>query len=137
MTMPAVIFPDVEKVLVAAIKAELLTRAEPYAQSVRVATIKPAADVKPYPSRIVVIRSDGGPKIDWVRKLERIGITVWADTYSDASDLARLIEALSVTLTGDKIKLSRVVLSPTRVNEAGPQEARYMTLELIVKGSNL
>jgi hypothetical protein len=135
--MPAVIFPDIEKVLVAAIKSELLTRTETYAQNVTVATKKPAPDLSPYPSRIIVIRSDGGPKVDWVRKIERVGISIWADTYSDASNLARLIEALSVTLTSDGVKLSRVVLSPTRVDEAGPQEARYMTLELIVKGSDL
>lgn len=137
MSMPAVIFPDIEKVLVAAIKSELLTRTEPYAQNVTVATKKPAPDVSPYPSRIIVIRSDGGPKVDWVRKIERVGISIWANNYADASNLARLIEALSVTLTGEEIKLSRVVLSPTRVDEAGPQEARYMTLELIVKGSDL
>ena len=135
--MPAVIFPDVEKVLVAALKAELETREESYAQNVYVATIKPAADQTPYPGRIIVVRSDGGPKLDWVRKSERIGITVWADTYADASDLARLIEALSITMTSDSIKLSQVVLSPVRVDEAGPQECRYMTLELITKGSTL
>jgi hypothetical protein len=135
--MPAVIFPDIEKVLVAAIKAELATRTEAYAQNVFVATKKPAPDVKPYPARIIAIRSDGGPKLDWIRKSERIGITIWANTYSDASDLARLIEALSITLTGDEVKLAQVILSPVRVDEAGPQECRYMTLELITKGSTL
>ena len=135
--MPAVIFPDVEKVLVAAISAELETRSESYAQNVYVATKKPSADKNPYPSRIITIRSDGGPKLDWVRKAERIGITIWADTYADASDLARLIEALAVTLTNDSIKLSQVILSPIRIDEAGTQECRYMTLELITKGSTL
>jgi hypothetical protein len=135
--MPAVIFPDVEKVLVAAVKAELEARSETYAQDVHVSTIKPAADLVPYPTRIIVIRADGGPKLDWVRKSERVGIQIWANTYADASDLARLIEALSVTMTGESIKLSQVVLSPIRVDEAGPQECRYMTLELITKGSTL
>jgi hypothetical protein len=135
--MPAVVFPDVEKVLVAGLKAELEERAESYAQDVYVATKKPAADQNPYPARIIVVRSDGGPKLDWVRKSERIGITIWANTYSDASDLARLIEALSITMTGESIKLSQVILSPVRVDEAGPQECRYMTLELITKGSTL
>jgi hypothetical protein len=135
--MPAVIFPDVELVLVAAIKAELLTRSETYAQNVFIATKKPAADKNPYPSRIITIRSDGGPKLDWVRKSERVAITVWADTYADASNLARLIEALSITLTSESIKLSQVILSPVRIDEAGPQECRYMTLELITKGSTL
>lgn len=135
--MPAVIFPDIEKVLVAALKAELAQRSETCARNVYVATKKPAPDKKPYPRRIIVIRSDGGPKIDWVRKLERVGITIWADTYEDASDLARLVEALSMTLTGEEIKLANVALSPTRIDEAGTQECRYLILELTVKGSTL
>jgi hypothetical protein len=135
--MPAVIFPDIERVLVQEISSQLNARTEPFTSNVLVATKKPAPDKTPYPSRIVVIRSDGGEQIDWVRKIDRIGITVWANTYSDASDLARIISALAVTLTGEEIKASRVVLSPTRIDEAGPQECRYMTLELITKGSTL
>ena len=135
--MPAVIFPDVEKVLVAAFNSELAARSESYAQDVVVATKKPAADQVPYPSRILIIRSDGGPKLDWVRKAERVGITIWANTYADASDLARLVEAITVTMTGESIKLAQIVLSPIRIDEAGPQECRYMTLELITKGSTL
>jgi hypothetical protein len=137
MSLPAVIFPEIEKVLVAAIKAELDSRAEIYSANVHVATKKPAPDVKPYPGRIIVIRSDGGNQLDWIRKIERVGITIWADDYSQASDLARLIEALAITLTGNEIKLSRIMMSPVRVDEAGPQECRYLTLELITKGSTL
>jgi len=137
MSMPAVIFPEIEKVLVAAIQAELDSRAEAYAQDVHVATKKPAPDVNPYPARIVVIRSDGGAQLDWIRKSERVGITIWANDYAQASDLARLIEALAITLTGNEIKLSRIIMSPIRIDEAGPQECRYLTLELITKGSTL
>jgi hypothetical protein len=135
--MPAVIFPDIEKVLVAAFKADLESRDEAYAENVYVATKKPAANISPYPSKILIVRSDGGPKLDWVRKSERVGITIWADDYADASNLARLVEALSITMTGESIKLSQVVLSPIRIDEPGPQECRYMTLELITKGSTL
>lgn len=135
--MPSVIFPDVEKILTVALKNELDNRTEVYTADVHVSTIKPGPDVKPYPRRIVTIRSDGGQKLDWVRKLERVGINVYADTYADASDLAHLIEALSVSLTGNEIKLSRVALSPTRVNEEGPQQSRYLVLELTIKGSSL
>lgn len=135
--MEKVIFPDVEKVLVASLKAALAARTENYAQNVHVATIKPAADVNPYPSRIVVLRGDGGPKLDHVRKMERIGVTIWADTYADASKLARLVEALTTDLTGPEIKLVNVVLSPVRVAEEGAQECRYLTLEVITKGTTL
>lgn len=137
MSMPAVIFPDVEKVLVAAIKSELANRNEPYAQNVVVATKKPAPDVIPYPSRMVVIRGDGGPELDHVRKLERVGVSIFCNTYADASDLSRLLEALFRTMTGEQIKLVSVVLSPVRLDEASPQEGRYMTLEITTKATNL
>jgi hypothetical protein len=135
--MPAVIFPDVEKVLVAGLKNELENRTETFANNVSVSTKKPAPDVKPYPRRIITIRSDGGPELDHVRKLERVGVTIWCDTYSDASDLARLVEALFRTMTGESIKMVTVSLSPIRLDEEGPQECRYMTLELITKAATL
>lgn len=132
-----VIFPDIEKVLVYEFKAALSGRSEPYAQNVFVSTVKPAPDVSPYPARIITIRGDGGPQLDYVRKQERVGITLWADTYADASDLARLVEALVRGMTGEAIKLVEINLSPVRVDEAGPQETRYMTIQCITKGTAL
>ena len=46
--MEKVIFPDVEKVLVASLIAALAARTEPLAQNVHVGTIKPAADWTTY-----------------------------------------------------------------------------------------
>jgi hypothetical protein len=135
--MEEVIFPDIEKVLVAAIKSALNARTETYATNVFVATKKPAPDVTPYPAKIVTIRSDGGPQLDDVRKQERVGIHVWADSYSDASDLARLLEALLKQMTGEEIKFVNVALSPVRVDEEGPQECRFMTIQVITKGATL
>jgi hypothetical protein len=135
--MTAVIFPDVEVVLVRDITAALAQDTSSTAQDVRVATIKPAPDESPYPAKIVVVRGDGGPQLDHVRKLERVGLTIWADTYQDASQLARLVEARVKQLTGTEIKLVEVILSPVRIDEAGPQECRYMTLEVITKGTPL
>jgi hypothetical protein len=137
MSLPAVIFPDVEKVLVADIKTKLTARSESYTNGVTVATIKPAPDVSPYPSKIVVIRSDGGPELDHVRKLERVSVLVYANTYADASNLARMVQALFRTTTGEDIKQVTAVLSPVRVDEEGPQQARYMTFEIITKAKTL
>jgi hypothetical protein len=137
VSLPAVIFPDVEKILVAEIKQKLNQRDETYTNAVTVSTKKPGPDVKPYPKKSVVIRSDGGPEIDHVRKLERIGVSVYASTYADASDLARMVQALMRTTTGRDIKQVTAVLSPVRVDEEGPQEARYMTFEIITKAKTL
>lgn len=109
--MEKVIFPDIEKVVVSGLATLLAARSETVAQDVKVATIKPAPDVSPYPSKMIVVRGDGGPKLDHVRKMERLGLTIWADTYADASSLARLVEALVSDLTGDEIKYVNVVLS--------------------------
>lgn len=135
--MAAVIFPDAEKVLVRDLSAALAARVEPIAADVWVSTIKPAADQNPYPSKIVTIRNDGGPQLDHVRKLVRIGLTIWADTYQDASELAQLVEALVKQLTGTEIKFVKITMAAVRVDEAGPQEARYMTFEVILKGTAL
>lgn len=137
MTMPATIFQDTEKLLVDAITTSLAERSESYAQGVVVATKKPGPEIQPYPSKVVVVRSDGGPKLDWVRKMSRVGISIWCDTYADAADLSTLLEALSITWTNDHIKSCNVILSPVRAKEPSEQEARYMTLEVIIKGSNL
>jgi hypothetical protein len=132
-----VIFPDIELVLVRDITAALADSPIELAENVRVATIKPAPDETPYPSKIVVVRGDGGPQLDHVRKIERVGITIWADTYKDASELARLLEALLRQMTGEEVKLVDIILSPVRIDEEGPQECRYMTLEIITKGTTL
>jgi hypothetical protein len=133
----AVIFPDIERVLVAGIEEALAARSESYAQDVYVATIKPAPDLVPYPERLVIVQSNGGAELDHVRKQERLGLTIWANTYADANALSRLVEALIKTLTGNYIKQVSIALSPVRVAESGIQECRYMTFEVITKGSEL
>lgn len=132
-----VIFPDIEKVLVAGLKSALAGRDEPVAQNVYVATKKPAPDYTPYPSKMVVVRADGGPQLDDVRKTERIGINIWCDNYADANELSYLVAALMKTLTGDSVKFVNMVLSPIRIDEASTEEHRYSTFELIVKASEL
>ena len=132
-----VIFPDVEKILVAGLRAAIDVRTESYTNNVFIATKKPGPKTNPYPNRIITIRTDGGPQLDDVRKMERIGLTVYATTYEDASDLSRLVGALVRTLTGEYIKLVEVILSPVRVDEESQEEVRYMTLEVITKGTTL
>ena len=135
--MEAVIYPDLEKVLVEKLTELLGAREEPVAQDVKVSTIKPSPDVTPYPGKTVVIRSDGGAELDHVRRLDRVGINIWAPTYAEASDLARLVTALLADTTGEAIKNVRITLHPIRVAEAGPEEHRYLTAEFVVKATNL
>jgi hypothetical protein len=139
----AVIFPDVERVLVQALDAALSDIDSDLTGDVHVSTIKPPADYSPYPAKIITIRGDGGPQLDDVRKLERVGLMLYVHredaslAYREANALARVVEAVCKTLTVDGIKNVNVVLSPVRMAEASPAEARYMTLEVITKGSTL
>jgi hypothetical protein len=132
-----VIYPDTEKVLVAALQGLLDGRSESIAADVHVSTIKPPSDLTPYPSKTVVIRSDGGADLDHVRRLDRISVNIWAPNYSDANELARLVASLIRDVTGDAIKNVRLVLHPVRVDEEGPDEHRYLTAEVVVKATTL
>lgn len=132
------IFPDVEKLIVARLKSALSISTAAYASNVYIATKKPAPDVSPYPNRIVTVRSDGGmPVVRGITRTERIGINVFASTYADASDLARLIEALMRTFNWGDIKLVETSMFPVRVDNQAKEEQRYMTFELVVKASDV
>jgi hypothetical protein len=134
----ATIFPDVEKLLVARLKSNFESSSESFASNVTVATKKPAAEVSPYPTRIVTVRTDGGLGLErGLTKTERIGVNVYAATYSDASNLARLVEAWMRTFTSGDIKRVETTMSPVRVDNNAKEEQRYMTFELVVKASSL
>jgi hypothetical protein len=134
----ATIFPDVEKLIVARLKSALSASSLPYASNVFVATKKPAPDVSPYPARIVTVRADGGmQRVRGITKTERVGLNVYADTYSDASTLALFVESLMRTFNWGDVKLVETVMSPVRVDNEAVQEQRYMTFELVVKASDV
>lgn len=135
--MAEVIYPDVEKHLVETLQSLLDGRTEPVASGVFVSVKKPPADASPYPTKTVIIRGDGGADLDHVRRSERVGINVWAPTYGEANELSRLVAALLRETTGDEIKRVRIGLHPTRVDEDGTEEHRYLTAEFVVKGTNL
>ena len=134
----ATIFPDVELLLVSRLKSSFQSASQSYASGVVVATKKPSAEVKPYPSRIVTVRADGGLSLELgLTKTERIGVNVYAANYSDASNIARLVEAWMRSYTFGDIKRVETTMSPVRVNNEGKEEQRYMTFELVVKASTL
>lgn len=136
----ATIFPDIEKLFVSAIKTQLQGSTNPVASNVTVATIKPAADVNPYPARIVTVRADGGSLIERdLTRLERLGVNVYAATYADASELARLVESIVRTVRPNGVKLVETSMSPIRVDTASTTapEHRYMTFEVTVKASDV
>lgn len=136
----ATIFPDVEKLLVAAIKSGLTASSAPVSNNVTVATVKPASNLSPYPSKIVTVRGDGGAiKVRDLTRTERIGVNVYATTYANASDLARLVESIVRASAGNEIKHVETVLSPARVAESSTDtsEQRYMTFSVVIKATDV
>lgn len=131
-----VIFPDIEKLLVAYLVSVLANSSDPVSENVRVGAVKLPADAT-RPSKEVVIVGAYNRTLDPVRRAATVVIEVHADTYDDASRLALLISALVVECTGADIKRALVSLGPVRLIEATEQEKRSMTVELVVKGSTL
>lgn len=126
----ATVYPDTEILLVSLLKDAL-------PNDVFVSVKKPDASVKPYPGKIVQIRSDGGNSlVRDITRIERIGINVFASKYSDASALAIEVDSILRASAGGQIKRVENILSPTRVPNEGTEEQRYMTYELVVKASD-
>jgi hypothetical protein len=124
-------FPDIEPLLVSRIKAVV-------GSTVTVATKKPQPGTTPYPSKLVVVRSDGGPQLERnLMRLERVGINIYCTTYSDASALARQVDAAVRGCAGGLIKRVESALSPIRVDNESGTEQRYMTFELVVKATDV
>lgn len=130
--LPLVTFPDVTLWATGWLKTALAARAEPYASGVFVGQSVP----NPRETRMVTVRRDGGPRLDVVREAARIGVNVWAATELDVSDLARLVRAL-LWSAPDGAPVCKVteLSGPSPIPDVAPR--RYMSFELIVKGSDL
>ena len=130
MPLPVVVQPDVELWATGYLRAALAARPESYAVGVRVSNAK-VGNV-----RQVVVRRDGGPRLDLVREAARLGVNVWGETEQDATDLARLVAAL-LWAAPDGNPVVKVTqpggISP--VADSSGQPLRYMTFEITTRGS--
>jgi hypothetical protein len=132
--LPLVTFPDVELVTTAYLRTALAARPEACATGVKVGTRTP----NPRPARLITIRRDGGPRLDVAREAARIGVNVWAATEQDVSDLANLVRALLWSApNGAPICKVTELTGPTPVVDASATPLRYMTFELLCRGSDL
>lgn len=134
MQPPSIIFPDVELWATSFLRTSLAARSESYASDVYVSNAVP----NPRQNRMVVVRRDGGPRLDQVREAARLSVRVWAKTEQDATDLARLVRAL-LWASPDGAPVCRVndLAGPSPVPDDSHQPLRYMTFELIVRATNL
>lgn len=134
MALPAILFPIIEDWTAGYLSAALGARSELYAANVAVSTRTPSTRA----ARMVVIRRDGGPRIDAVQEAARLGITVSAGSDDDAKDLAQLVRALldrAPSAPGPVTKAR--TFGPSPVNDESQQPTYYLTAELTVRGTPL
>jgi hypothetical protein len=130
---PVTIFPDVELWACGFLQAELAARPEPYAAGVYVGNTVPEQRA----ARMVVVRRDGGPRLDRTRELARLTVRTWANSEQEVTDLGRLVAALLWTAP-DGQPVIRVEQSTglTPVADDSRQPLRLQTFELTVRGTD-
>lgn len=132
MQPPVIVFPDVEMWATTYLRAALSGRPESFASNVYVSNSVP--DTRR--DRMVVVRRDGGPRLDTVREAARLGVRVWATSEPDATDLARLIRALLwMAPDGNPVCKVNDLSGPSPVADESKQPLRFFTVELIVRGA--
>lgn len=134
LPLPAIAPPDVILWATTYFRAALNARPEPVADTAFV------SDEIPNPRRpaMVVIESDGGPRLDYVRSAVRLRFQVWGATKKDATDLALILYALVAACpTGSPVCAVTELAGPWRVADESDQPKMFLTAELIVRGADL
>lgn len=92
MTRPVTLQPDTVLWATGYLRTQLAGRPEPYASGVLVASRVP----DPRHDRMVIVRRDGGPRLDVIRRQNRLAVRVWAKDEAETAQLAELVSALLV-----------------------------------------
>ena len=135
MPLPAVAPPDVVLWATGYFRAALAARPELYADDVFVSDAVPSTRR----ARMVVIESDGGPKLDVVRIVQRLRFQVWAGSWQETTNLALLVYGLVVACPGGSTPVLAVtgVNGPFRVADPSGDPKSFLNAELLVRGSDL
>lgn len=134
--LPIVIHDDIELWACGRLETLLTARHEPYTDDVYVGNKVP----NQRRDRMVIIRRDGGGRLDAVREAPRLGINVWVkneDATSEqvANDLARMVAALLwASPDGDPVSKVTITGGPYPIPEESASHVRYITAELISHG---
>lgn len=133
--MQPIVFPDTEAWAIRFLDVALKARPEPYASAVYIGNAVPSEPR----SRMVIVRRDGGTRLDAVREQARLTLRVYGSTEKEAADLAALVRALlGASADGRPILAVRESIGPTRItDEAGKPAYRYLGVELTVRGTAL
>ena len=132
-----VIFPEIEPLLITAVKGLFDDRTEPFAADVWISNAMPktATGEPTRHDRMIIIRDDSGGQLDQVREVARVGVQFWGSTREEAADLAQLGRALLNGLSAAPIKRVRNIMRPVFIEDDQP--LFYGTFELTVRGTRL
>jgi hypothetical protein len=134
VSLPLVVFPDVELWATGYLREALTGRPEAYCQDVYVSNTVPS----PRSDRMVVVRRDGGPRTSHVRETARLTVRTWATSEQDANDLARMVGALLwAAPNGDPVLRVTQPTGPTPVADDSRQPLRLQSFEVEVRGEDL
>lgn len=130
----AIIFPDLETILVSFLKQALSSSSSPIAQNVRIATQHVPGGTAPVEKQILVHASYNADQTE-VSKFATAVLDIYANESVEATELALHVAAVIQSCTGSQIKRSTIRLGPVRTTEKGQQERRSLDIELVVLGS--
>lgn len=140
MTLPVVLFDDLELWATGALRTALAARSEPYTDDVYVSNdypLDPATGEPTRRPRMVIVRRDGGPRLDVAREEAQMGVNVWAETTQDANDLARMTAALLWSSPdGDPVVKVEQISGLTPIDDPSKQPRVYMTFAITYRGAD-
>jgi len=134
LPLPAIAPPDIILWATGYFRAALNARSEPVASAAFVSDEVP----NPRHPAMVVIESDGGPRLDMVRSAVRLRFQVWGASKKDATDLALIVYALVAACPdGTLVCAVSALAGPWRVADESDQPKMFLTAELILRGDSL
>lgn len=131
--MALVLYRDAEFEVIDYLTDTLVGRSESYAQDVGLGTRKPNPMTVPF----VAVRRSGGVSDAIVVDHPRVDVQVWHSDDANAHDLAQLLRALLLAMTGSGgVIRARDFLGPTPIPDSETSSPRYLfTVELAMRGS--
>ena len=126
-----VIYPDIEELIIAYLKSNLLTITG--YENVNIAPIKSMNDN----ASEVIIQGAYNNDISKVHRAASLVIEVYADTFEKANTLSLIVDALIREATVNDIKKVDVVVGPIRLAEASSSEKRSLSVDLVVKATQM
>lgn len=137
----SVLHLDMELFLVGWYRTHLAARPEAYCQGFSVDNKEPDPS-KPFPARLLVVRSDGATRTSMATANASVGLSILAGTKlmpKDAIDAALMVLALAEKLPavelGNPVAALLASAGPFVADEDQQRARRYVTLELSTVGT--